>query len=820
MPAVVFGSQGWEAAFLDDSRQHDARGWETSEGPPSIGTPCRVYEPPPWVLTFDAAGFRRGDAGFPGPGFIASRRSANAAPLVPGLSPDGKTWSEPPSPWSNSDLMGWTSIARDRDGQMWLGTEQAGFPYGNWVHTQKAASVFSDIAHAVGSVAKVALPIAATVASVVPGVGTAVSFGLNAANQLAQGKSLSEAALAAAKSSLPGGPLAAAAFDAAVNIAKGGNVGAAAMGAARAAAVAQGGPLAAQAFDAGVKIAQGGNVIDATKDAAFQAAVSQIPGGAASLAGQDFARRVLHGESISSAALAVGGQAAKNAAEGALSPMRIAVRQYVPGSMQGAMDKATQDTIAATAAGKSLMSGQGKMIAQALLQNPHLQQLPASKVAENMGVPLNAVRAAMGAIVSSAQKASTGLAPSPAAAEQITAGTSITQALAAPGNSQVAPAASSPAPGAPNPYIATQQAMQAQQLASKGGGVAVPPKKMLASIFRHLPRAHRVPLFRLWKQKHGMPQNAGRLPTAGEQSVRPTTTVYWKVAAGEFPIKIATAVTGNGARYKELYASNPTKKLNADKSNFASFIAGEQILLPSSWNQFVIADPLTGGAMNKVDVTGGVPLPPWQPAAAPPPPPGLPPLPPVFTLPPLPPGLPPIPGLPPPPAAPPPPGSPPPVGTYVNSLPFGALTAIKGQLGVWGTREKKIVPAGYPSTTDLTPPLGETVDESFRSAVRSFQQWKGGGLRTDGAFDKPTHDALNAYTMAVATTPPDAKTPAELPPLPNIPGTNLPAPPTKTPPTKTGTGTGGGGVAVKGKTSAGAAVAALGLGLALLSSGR
>ena len=60
--------------------------------------------------------------------------------------------------------------------------------------------------------AKEVAPYVATVVSFVPGVGTGIAAGIGAATALAQGKSISDAMMAAAKNAIPGGPAAKAAF--------------------------------------------------------------------------------------------------------------------------------------------------------------------------------------------------------------------------------------------------------------------------------------------------------------------------------------------------------------------------------------------------------------------------------------------------------------------------------------------------------------------------------------------------------------------------------------------------------------------------------
>jgi hypothetical protein len=73
---------------------------------------------------------------------------------------------------------------------------------------------------ALGSV-KTLAPYVQTVVSFVPGVGQGISAGLGASLALAQGQSISNALIAAARGAIPGGPMAAAAFDVATAVAQG-----------------------------------------------------------------------------------------------------------------------------------------------------------------------------------------------------------------------------------------------------------------------------------------------------------------------------------------------------------------------------------------------------------------------------------------------------------------------------------------------------------------------------------------------------------------------------------------------------------------------
>ena len=112
-------------------------------------------------------------------------------------------------------------------------------------------------ASGVGSVAKALGPvwdIAATGASFIPGVGTAVSAGMAAASAVGRGESLRDIGLSAARGAVPGGPAAKAAFDVAVGMAKGKRIDRAAVDAARKAV--PGGALGRAAFDRGIKAVQ------------------------------------------------------------------------------------------------------------------------------------------------------------------------------------------------------------------------------------------------------------------------------------------------------------------------------------------------------------------------------------------------------------------------------------------------------------------------------------------------------------------------------------------------------------------------------------
>lgn len=148
------------------------------------------------------------------------------------------------------------------------------------------------------------LKLAEMVAPFVPGIGSGVAAALGAANALAAGRPITEAVLAAARSSLPGGAVAQAAFDVALNLAKGKNIAEAALVAAR--DRLPGGPAARAAFDGALALAQGKRL----QDAAFAAAGRILPPSPYAADAVSFVRGVANGQNIQNAALSVVGQRA------------------------------------------------------------------------------------------------------------------------------------------------------------------------------------------------------------------------------------------------------------------------------------------------------------------------------------------------------------------------------------------------------------------------------------------------------------------------------------------------------------------------------
>lgn len=102
------------------------------------------------------------------------------------------------------------------------------------------------------------LDIAATGASFVPGVGTGVAAGLSAAQAMARGKKLHEVLAAGARGAIPGGALGQAAFSTGMGVLRGQRIDRALLaGAGRA---VPGGPLGQAAFRSGLALARGQRV--------------------------------------------------------------------------------------------------------------------------------------------------------------------------------------------------------------------------------------------------------------------------------------------------------------------------------------------------------------------------------------------------------------------------------------------------------------------------------------------------------------------------------------------------------------------------------
>lgn len=173
---------------------------------------------------------------------------------------------------------------------------------------------------------KTLAPYVQTVVSFVPGIGQGISAGIGGALALAQGQSISDALLAAAKSAIPGGPIAQAAFSVASDTMQGKPLSSIAIDALPGVS-----PQAKQALISGLSaakdLAAGKNVSQALIDGALH----QLPptlqkavqvgvalGHARNL--QQFASAAAHGAAQLSSAVAQGQAAAQHFANGVRSP--------------------------------------------------------------------------------------------------------------------------------------------------------------------------------------------------------------------------------------------------------------------------------------------------------------------------------------------------------------------------------------------------------------------------------------------------------------------------------------------------------------------
>lgn len=102
-------------------------------------------------------------------------------------------------------------------------------------------------------IAKDVAPYAATVVSLVPGIGSGAAAAIGMGAALAEGRSITEAVKAGVRGAIPGGPLVQAGFDAAMKVASGENVGQVALETARSQLPA----TAQKAFDIGLAVATG-----------------------------------------------------------------------------------------------------------------------------------------------------------------------------------------------------------------------------------------------------------------------------------------------------------------------------------------------------------------------------------------------------------------------------------------------------------------------------------------------------------------------------------------------------------------------------------
>lgn len=146
-------------------------------------------------------------------------------------------------------------------------------------HGKNVAQSFVRQGKSVVADTRAALPVAASIVSVVPGAGTALGAGLSAASALSQGKSLAQIGQAAALGAIPGGQLARSAVRAGIGIARGQNV-AKTLGREGIAYARQnlpGGELAQRGLNVALNVAQGRNVVRSIGREGIAYARSQVP---------------------------------------------------------------------------------------------------------------------------------------------------------------------------------------------------------------------------------------------------------------------------------------------------------------------------------------------------------------------------------------------------------------------------------------------------------------------------------------------------------------------------------------------------------------
>lgn len=250
-------------------------------------------------------------------------------------------------------------------------------------------------------------PVAQTVISFVPGVGAGVNAAIAAGSAIAQGKSITDAVVGAAKAAIPGGPLAQQAFDAAYQMGKaaatGGNIGEAALSVARDQAASKLGPVAGKAFDVGLALAHGQNIQQVVKNNALDIVKTAAPSALSALPGVNMP-----------------------SLDNPLSPMASRALSGV-GPVIGSISKA----------GESLLSPQVARVAQALVSNPALRSMPIDRLASRMGVPVDAARQGVASVVTAVSNvpraggAIPRLAPNLGMAEKLSHGMSLDHAMAA-----------------------------------------------------------------------------------------------------------------------------------------------------------------------------------------------------------------------------------------------------------------------------------------------------------------------------------------------------------------------------------------------------
>jgi len=178
-------------------------------------------------------------------------------------------------------------------------------------------SLASDIAHGKNVVRSVrnrangvikdtraALPMAASVVSFVPGVGTAAGSAINAAAAISEGKSAKDIALAAAAGAIPGGALALQGVNVASDIAHGRNVikSVTNRGLEYVSNNVPGGGLARSAVNVASDAVHGRNIVKSAANQGLNYVASKVPGGQIGRSAFGIVRSVANGQNVVQAA--------------------------------------------------------------------------------------------------------------------------------------------------------------------------------------------------------------------------------------------------------------------------------------------------------------------------------------------------------------------------------------------------------------------------------------------------------------------------------------------------------------------------------------
>lgn len=395
---------------------------------------------------------------------------------------------------------------------------------------KRGGSVVSDV--------RTSLPVAASVVSFVPGVGTAIGAGLNATSALAQGKSLKDIGLAAASGAVPGGALALQGVNIASDVVKGKNV----LGVVKERGLAYvrqsvpGGQLGQSAFNVAVGVAHGKNVAKSVGNEGLRVVRRQLPGGQLGQQAFGVARETVQGKNV-----------LKNVTGRALS----AAEQYAP-----------KTQIMQTAIFAARDVAQGKNVLRTVA-NRGLEYAASNVPGGYLGQ----------AVVGAARDAAAGKNVLSSVANR---GLSVAKTAI---SSQVNPMNFS---NAIRPNLGLPRGASPEFIGRVRSAVGVTRPALRPLMVGKAAKAVMRPLganTRSWLV-NALPKLRGEVAGLTE------TGTQWKVEAGDTGSKIAKALTGNANRWTELRAPNPkvmARGAEAVKKYGFPIYVGDIINLPSSW---------------------------------------------------------------------------------------------------------------------------------------------------------------------------------------------------------------------------------------------